>query len=129
MTEKQEDPPNELEALQPVRSCTTSEELRFFNVTAMLNEWAMMAHFRRAMDGRYDAPRFRELSIRLLDHFFHEAEPGERRKPDRDFWSLFPERIPLGYGRAMTKQGLADELIKTFKSRIGLRDQFGDIER
>lgn len=123
--------PKTPEELVPPEGISSTLETRFCYVAGLLHEWAHLYWLRKDVGSEYYNPknpenkvqppiRLRKLTFVLLDHFYHEAEPGERRKPDREFWSLFPESIPLGHGEYVTKQGLADKLIKIFRSRIGL---------
>lgn len=116
------DPPNELEALRPIKACNNADLLRFLNFTHALSLWHRMRSKYFATDlpdngtlGIY----LREATIDLLHKVYYLDETTNRWMPDTDFMGLFPKAIPLGGKAYINWKDLIAELCRIKDSHIG----------
>jgi hypothetical protein len=96
---KNEYPPNELEALRPIKECNAGDELMFLNFTSALNEFVKQRTFKRNIDPRTNERRLYDLAVDLYyNKLTYQEEFDGERKWNHYLIALLPEKIPLGNG-------------------------------
>lgn len=113
---KNEYPPNELEALRPVKECNAGDELMFLNFTSALNEFLKQLSFKRRIDPRTNERRLYDLAVDLYYNklTYQEEFEGERK------WNLYlidllPHEIPLGNGSSAPLRAIVKSITDVIK--------------
>jgi hypothetical protein len=109
-------PPNELEALRPVKECNAGDELMFLNFTSALNEFMKQLTFKRHIDPRANMRRLYDLAVDLLFNklTYQEVFEGER-KWNHYLIDLLPKSIPLGNGTSAPLKAIVKTITDVIK--------------
>lgn len=109
-------PPNELEALRPVKECNAGDELMFLNFTSALNEFMKQLSFKRHVDPRTNERRLYDLAVDLyFNKLTYQEEFEGERKWNHYLIELLLHEIPLGNGSSAPLRAIVKSITDVIK--------------